>query len=80
VRAVETLTLFGLMARGDATSALDVNLAVRPAVLRFYTARRRSGADFGLNGCFVTAICGTWRVIMAYNTECTPFSGSNCHI
>jgi predicted nucleotidyltransferase len=31
-RGVETLTLFGSMARGDATSASDVDLAVRPGV------------------------------------------------
>jgi predicted nucleotidyltransferase len=29
-RGVETLTLFGSMARGDATGASDVDLAVRP--------------------------------------------------
>lgn len=31
-RGVETLTLFGSMARGDATGASDVDLAVRPGV------------------------------------------------
>jgi len=31
-RGVDTLTLFGSMARGDATGASDVDLAVRPGV------------------------------------------------
>jgi len=31
-RGVETLTLFGSMARGDATGTSDVDLAVRPSV------------------------------------------------
>ena len=29
-RGVETMTLFGSMARGDATGGLDVDLAIRP--------------------------------------------------
>ncbi|MGH7086221.1 MAG: nucleotidyltransferase family protein [Acetobacteraceae bacterium] len=31
-RGVETLTLFGSLARGDATGASDVDVAVRPGV------------------------------------------------
>jgi predicted nucleotidyltransferase len=31
-RGVETLTLFGSIARGDATGASDVDLAMRPGV------------------------------------------------
>lgn len=37
-RGVETLTLFGSVARGDATSTSDVDLAIRP------------GAGFSLGG------------------------------
>jgi predicted nucleotidyltransferase len=55
-RGVETLTLFGSIARGDATGASDVDLAVRPGVGFSAGGFDHFGRLSGLLGCDVDLV------------------------